>query len=360
MSNNNLFKKIVLNFFKSLFTVKENKSVNIGEPKKILVIRQHNQFGDLLACISLFRAIKVTHPYAELTVILSPVNYFGVDKCRFINRAFIFDKKKIFIFSYFRKLWSILRDNYDIVIVPVTVSISSTSCMLARFSNSKIRIGANSLDGIENQYNFLFDRRVKLNWQDFPERHVADFGLDIVRPFGISTQNFKSQIDYTEDDKIEARDFIARMSPAHDDLIVGVHIGAGKKPNCWAIENFVKLITRLDRNYNIKFYLTGSSSDKTQLDEIEDKLSVNVGYLINKPIPILAAVIAYSNLFITNDTGVMHVAGATKVNQISLFGPTNPNNWAPIGDNKIYVKKEDDINSITMNAVFEQCLKFLN
>jgi heptosyltransferase-2 len=51
----------------------------------------------------------------------------------------------------------------------------------------------------------------------------------------------------------------------------------------------------------------------------------------------------------------MHVAGATDVPQVSIFGPTNPFQWAPIGEKKIFVKKSDFIDDVSVEDVFEAC-----
>ena len=44
----------------------------------------------------------------------------------------------------------------------------------------------------------------------------------------------------------------------------------------------------------------------------------------------LAAVISALDLLVTNDTGVSHVAAATRTPSIILFGPTCPDRWAPL------------------------------
>jgi len=76
------------------------------------------------------------------------------------------------------------------------------------------------------------------------------------------------------------------------------------------------------------------------------------GYFINKSIAEVAAIISKSDLFITNDTGVMHVAGSVETSQISLFGPTNPFNWAPVGPTKYFLRKSDFIDDISVEDVF--------
>ncbi|MGA9295126.1 MAG: glycosyltransferase family 9 protein, partial [Ignavibacteriaceae bacterium] len=67
------------------------------------------------------------------------------------------------------------------------------------------------------------------------------------------------------------------------------------------------------------------------------------------------ALISKSDLFISNDTGIMHVAGSTDTSQISIFGPTNPFNWAPIGNNKYFIRKSELIDDVSVKDVLDMC-----
>ena len=337
----------------------ENPDREIGIPKRILVVRQHNQLGDLLACVSIFRALKEKYPSSELSVIVSPANKNALHKNKFIDELFVFDKNKIFSFGYLKQLIRFLRKNYDVAIVPVTVSISFTSNLLCRIANAAIRIGPNSLNGKTNSSAFLFDRRINLDWKKYPDANVSDFSLDILRPFGISTDNFGSEISYDEKDEVEAKEFIQSFT-RKSGKIIGLHVGAGKLPNRWSYENFISLINLLEAGYKPIVYLTGSSDDVELIDAILRAIIPETKLFLNKEIPEVAALIAQSDLFITNDTGIMHVAGTTNITQISIFGPTNPFNWAPIGKQKHFLRNSDLINDVTVDEVFSLCKTLLS
>jgi ADP-heptose:LPS heptosyltransferase len=61
-------------------------------------------------------------------------------------------------------------------------------------------------------------------------------------------------------------------------------------------------------------------------------------------------------LFVTNDTGVMHLATGLVTPMIALFGPTQAEVWGPIGDNKYSLQSPSlDINEITVEKVFGVC-----
>jgi heptosyltransferase-2 len=350
-----VLKKITSQILRAFLSVKEETVYKIDPPNRVLIVRQHNQFGDLLASVSLFRSVKEKYPDSKITLIASPENYFAVEKNEFIDELFVYEKRKIFNPAYFCKVRKILKQNFDIAIVPATVAISKTSCLLAAFSNAKIKIGPNSLDGEKNQLDFVFNFRIKLNWKKNPDAHVSDFILDIVRPFGISTKNYSSSIKFDKSDEDFADEFLNSLNKSDDDYVIGFHIGAGKPPNRWPLEKFIKLIYMLGQYHRIKIYFTGTNADKDEIDYIQSNLGFDAGYFLNKNIPQLAALISKSDLFITNDTGVMHVAGATKTPQISIFGPTNPFNWAPVGTNKYFLRKSELTGDVEEEEVFNLC-----
>jgi heptosyltransferase-2 len=231
--------------------------------------------------------------------------------------------------------------------------------LIARLSNAKIRIGPSSLNGQANKSGFFFDRRIPVNWLKHPDSNVADRILDIVRPFGINTYNYRTEISFDAEDIKTAEIFMNKIKLNPDDLVVGIHAGAGKIANRWPLNYFVSLMQKLRENFNTKFYLTGSSSDNNELEFIKSKTGFDFGLFINKKIPEVAALISLSDLFISNDTGIMHVAGATNVPQISIFGPTNPFNWAPVGENKFFIRKSDLIDDVKVDDVYELCRSIL-
>lgn len=353
MALNSIISNVIYFIFEKTLAVEENISRDIGSPQKIIIIRQHNQLGDLLAGVSLFRALKETYPDSHITLFVSPFNYPGMVKNKFIDRIFIFDKKKLFKPSYFLRLKKILSEEYDLAIVPVVVSISFTSNLLARLSKSKIRIGPQSLDGKLNKSYYFFDRRVTLDWRNHPDSNVSERSLDIVRPFNINTTNYHSEISFDDEEIKSVEKFLADNNFNDNKSLVGLHVGAGKLPNRWSLQKYKSLMSRLNENHSVNFYLTGSKTDKDEINYLVDELDFKVGLFINRSIPEVAALISKSNLFISNDTGIMHVSGTTDTPQISIFGPTNPFNWAPIGPNKYFIRKSELIEDVAVDDVYQ-------
>ncbi|MCH7724084.1 MAG: glycosyltransferase family 9 protein [Bacteroidetes bacterium] len=360
MAKNSFITRSINSIFRKLLAVEENKSLDIGNPRKIIIVRQHNQLGDLLAGVSLFRALKETHPECHITLIVSPFNYPGMIKNKYIDRIFVFDKKKIINPIYFNLFFKLLKEKYDLAIVPVVVSISFTSNLIARLSNSKIRIGPNSLDGIVNESAYFFDRRITLDWRSQPDSNVYERSLDIIRQFGINTKVYNSEVSFDDDDMKNVQVFLNENNFANGTKLVGLHVGAGKQPNRWSLNKYTSLINKLNKEFNTSFYLTGSKADEEEINFLIKEVDFKIGLFINRSISEVAALISKSNLFITNDTGIMHVAGATNTPQISVFGPTNPFNWAPFGTQKYFIRKSELIEDVAVDDVFQLCRMILN
>lgn len=358
MAKQNFISSALYNIFQKLLSVPENKSTDLQRPRKFLIVRQHNQLGDLLAGVTVFRAIKEKYPDSSITLIVSPFNYPGMIKNKYLDRIFVFDKKKIYNPVYLSRFVKLLREEYDVTLVPVTVSISFTSNLIARLSKAGTRIGPRSLDGKSNDSAFFFDRRVDIDWRKHPDSNVSERSLDIIRPFGITTGNYRSEITFDEGDVKSAEKFIGSFREKNGGKLIGLHVGAGKPQNRWSLHKYAALIKRLREVYRADMYLTGSSGDKEEIKFVTENVPFRLPVFINRKIPEVAALISLSDLFISNDTGIMHVAGTTNTPQISIFGPTNPLNWAPIGENKIYIRKSDLIDDIAAEDVFNLCAYF--
>jgi ADP-heptose:LPS heptosyltransferase len=352
--------KFVRAFYSFTFSPPPLKAEYEKEPSRILIIRQHNQLGDMLASSSLFRAIKNKYPSAHLTLIVSPANKDAVHKNKYIDRVVVFDKKQHINLFKFARFISVLREEYDWVLVPVTVSISFTSNLLAGITKAKLKVGANYLDGTFNESSFFFNKKINFDWRMHPDLNIAERILDTVKPLGIEPAGYAPEVSFDEDDERSAEKFLSKFEEYHTRVIVGLHTGAGKMPNRWYYKNFVKIIEELKENYDACVYLTGSRADLPIISRIKEELKFTIHEFVDKSIPEVAALISKSDLFITNDTGIMHVAGSTKTPQISLFGPTNPFVWAPMGVGKFFLHKSDIIDDISIKEVSDLAVKILS
>ncbi|MBK7631867.1 MAG: glycosyltransferase family 9 protein [Ignavibacteriales bacterium] len=327
-------------------------------------MRQHNQIGDMLCSLTLYKALKKKYPDARVTLVAAKTNYeipfFDINP--YLDRVIIFNKSSLKTILIFIK--ELRSRKYQIGIVPSTIVLSRTSHIINLISGAKIRVGVKSIDGNENKSHKYLNVKSDFIWKD---SHQTKRSLDIAKQLGsdLSLEEINSiKIDFNDSDLDFANNFISTNFPDKNKKAIAFHPGAGKEINIWDKKYFIELIKKLTSSFDINILITSGWTDEKIVTEISKELNLtNIKHKIlhNASVKKLGAVLSMIDLYITNDTGTMHIAGYSGVKMISLFGPTRPNEWAPKGKNQKYIKATDNnINSIGVDEVFKLAKTFLS
>lgn len=316
----------------------------------------------MLCSLTLYKALKKKYPDSRITLVAAKTNYeipfFEINP--YLDRVIVFDKSSIkTIFNFIKEL---RNRKYQIGIVPSTIVLSRTSHIINRISGAKFRVGVKSIDGKENESHKHLNVKADFDWK---EKHQAIRNLEVVNQLScdLTMAEIKNiDIHINEEDNKKAKAFIEKHFIDKSKKIVAVHPGAGQIQNIWSVENFFSLLLRLCEKYRIYILITCGPTDKEIVKTLTEKLlKKNIDYVIEYlPLKQLCGVLRSTDLYITNNTGTMHIAGYSGVKMISLFGPSEPNEWAPIGENQKFIKSaSEDINSISVDEVFALAETFL-
>ena len=132
-----------------------------------------------------------------------------------------------------------------------------------------------------------------------------------------------------------ARETADRLLAAHNDSgpLVGINPGAGRLIKEWPPERFAAVARALATDDGATIVLLGAEGDRTQADGVRQALPPDVALidLVGRaPLVELAAVLARLSVLITGDTGPSHLAATVDTPVVALFGPTDPNRYAPL------------------------------
>jgi heptosyltransferase-2 len=125
--------------------------------------------------------------------------------------------------------------------------------------------------------------------------------------------------------------------------ILAIHPGSGSETKNWPIENWIEFGSRNGvfqsaigehgRLGKRSFLIVSGEADKTRCARLESEWKDgDVRFAKNLPLPHLAAVLEDS-IFVGHDSGISHLAAAAGARCILLFGPTDPDVWAPMNEN---------------------------
>jgi len=131
-----------------------------------------------------------------------------------------------------------------------------------------------------------------------------------------------------EDDISFADEFIKNNNLQNHKMIIGMHPGCSTLKNHinrrWAPENFGRLADKLIKKYNAEVLIFGGPEELDLKNEVYANVgSENVIIVNTNNLAQTAALIKKCNLFVTNDSSLMHVASAMQTNVAALIGPTN-------------------------------------
>jgi heptosyltransferase-2 len=137
---------------------------------------------------------------------------------------------------------------------------------------------------------------------------------------------------------------LAEAGLSENEVIVGVNPGStygGAKR--WLPERFAETADRLARDRGGRVVIVGARGEEALGHAIAHKMAVKPLVLSGQTsIRELMAVIKRCKLFLTNDTGPMHIAAAFGVPVVALFGPTDHRNTSPWGHRHTIVRHPVD------------------
>ena len=322
------------------------------------MIRQHNQLGDMLCAVPLLRALRLRYPASRITLMASPVNYEPMKWSRFVDEVVNFDKREFMgkeggsLLRFPGYALGMRKRGFDVAVVPSTVSASFTSDLLAFLSGAPIRVGAGSIQGVPNHSRFLFTHTRELDWRGRNEYHQVLRNMDIwPGEIDEGKRDLSIEITLREDELEEGKSFMTSLSHGAPHVIV-YHPGAGKIPNRWPAERFARLADAL--SVSAFTVITSGPMDEGPVGAMVKALHTPYELIANQPIRAVASAIHYADLLVSNDTGIMHVGAAVGTPVLSLFGPTEPGEWAPTGDRHRYIRgRGNDIANIPFEEVLE-------
>lgn len=307
-------------------------------PRRILIVRQQNQMGDMVCATPVFRVLRETYPDAGIALVTAPVNREVVQHNPHLDRIFTFEQK---LWRRPGRLLAFLREargfEAELAFVLASVSFSVTSAGLALASGARWVVGADSAPfGLD-----LSRHAFSLEMPSSPvlDVNAVEHALAPLESLGFDVTNRHTVVRSSAQERAVAAGILAdlELKPG----FWAVHPGAGKKQNIWPAAHFAEMIRRATGAGHPVLILHGPA-DAEPLAQLESLLPDLVGGQARiappSPVGVGAALLDQAGRFLCNDTGVMHVAGALGVPTVALFGPTDPALWKPPVDSVVAVR----------------------
>jgi heptosyltransferase-2 len=177
---------------------------------------------------------------------------------------------------------------------------------------------------------FLLTRGVPVQKQE-SRPHQAHYYLNLLYGLGLEklTENLSFPLDQNE--RRLAGEWLKSMNidPAAPIIIInpGAFYGSAKR---WPAGKYAELAVILQKKTAAQFLIIGSSDERPLAEAISSRMDRKPFILTGQTsLSRLASVISFADLFVTNDSGPMHLANALGIPVVALFGPTDPKRTGP-------------------------------
>lgn len=128
---------------------------------------------------------------------------------------------------------------------------------------------------------------------------------------------------------------IFRVCPiSHNPKVLMIHPGSGSRHKCLHPEKIGAIIRWLTKSQDFRIILCQGPADEKVFSDLQPYLNqIPHEILKNFNLIKMAKAIRKTDVFLGHDSGLTHLAAALGVPTIALFGPTDPQRWAPKGSN---------------------------
>ena len=303
--------------------------------KKVLVVAP-NWLGDAVLAMPAIAGVRGIFPASRITVLGLP------HICELFKESPYADQRLIYSDTLLSTVRDIKNEKFDLAILFPNSFRTAFMVYLARIP---LRCGY-SRDGRGFMLNMAIrvDARTKELSQTEYYMNIVNYVIPLKPPLEKGGKGGFEWLHTSQEETQHANKILKNYNIPSGSLIIGINPGAAYgSAKRWYPERFARVSSALVTRYKATVIIFGSQQELGIAAEIEDLSGVPVINMAGKTnIRELMALIKQCTVFITNDSGPMHIAAALNVPVVAIFGSTDPEKTGPMGDGNIIIRKDAD------------------
>lgn len=281
--------------------------------------------GDALMFTPALHLLRKARPEAQIDVLVmlkGAKDIFGNNPD--VNNVIFFDFIKEGTLSSLNFVFS-LRGKYNATI-NVYPSNRKEYNIINFLLGAKNKAAVTYLRANKSNFGWLNNITIKEN----DDLHNVEENLRLIET--LLDQQFneqpKLQLHISKENNSFAENYLSEKNITAGDFVVGFHAGCAILKNHikrrWEPEKFAELAKRLIENQKAKVFLFGGPDEEALKENIKNQIRSDKVIVIKTPdLMKSAAIMKRCNVFVTNDSSLMHISSALGLNVVAIIGPTN-------------------------------------
>ena len=314
---------------------------------KNILITKPSSLGDIVLALPALRALRMSFPEAKISWLIRPEFAQLIENHPHLDEIVTFDRKLLgkawFHPGAFGALLSLIRklrrSNFDVIF---DFQGLFRTASLAWLSGCKTRLG---MANAREFATIFYTHKIP---QDIENIHMVDYYLKIIQAAGAS----EFGVEFVFPPNPDAEDSVDRLLASHgikENYAVLIS-GSAHQDKCWPPERFAQLADKISSQYNLSIVATGSASESGIVEKLQEKAKVPIANLAGQTsLSELVALLKRAKLAVSNDTGPGHIAAASGIPLVLMFGRTNPIRLEPYLRKHCVMAIEPDGRGVTIN-----------
>jgi heptosyltransferase-3 len=314
--------------------------------EKILLVRANFRLGNSILAIPSVRLFRKNYPHAKIDFVGSPISKaiftnLPIDQCYQVARRF-----PAAVWAYPLLLAKLRREKYDLA-VEVSCSQSALGAFVVGLSGARLKVGR------KGKWDFWYDAKIAKSAEPNKYRLLPQF----VAVMGLETEAVFPQVVLAPGERAAATETIRRAGFEVGTPILGVFIGGRKRHGKrWPASNFTHLVENLTAR-GVRIILFLGPEERSLRGHFNRQLRARVPVIFEPSLRKFAAIVSRCKLFLTCDSGPMHLACALGVRTIAIFQNNDFHRWGPPLHSARIVH---DPNGVTVEMVEAACITELS
>ncbi|MDD4954001.1 MAG: lipopolysaccharide heptosyltransferase II [Candidatus Omnitrophica bacterium] len=308
----------------------------VSKYKRILIVRT-DRIGDVLLSTPVIKALRENYPHAFIAMMVSPYAKDIVEGNPYLDEVIVYDKDRK------HKSWRrslkfasrLKKKKFDLALV---LHPTNRAHLITFLAGIKKRVG------LGRKLGFLLTDKIP-HTKQLGEKQETEYALDLVRYLGITPKDKELFMPIRQESEAQVEELFRQEGIDKEDKLLAIHPGASCPSKIWPEERFAQTAQNLAQKYGFKILVVAGPKDMKLARELIAHMKVPAINLAGRTsVSQLASVLKRCALFISNDSGPVHIACAVGTPVISIFGRNqkglSPKRWGPQGKKDKVLHKE--------------------
>jgi len=299
--------------------------------------------GDVVHSTIIQQAIKQKHPDYEISFLTSELISPLIENDISLKKVYQFDMKKKNNFLYLFNLGLKLRKEKFDVVFNLTNSLRNTFLSLIINPEKIIKRNKNRVHAVDAFFN-----SAKKVFSDIEKPKNLKLYLDrnVLKKIASNVEKYPKPY------------LIISPGGEHDNLRQG---------RIWPNEYWIELSNKLNNEFKGTIFIAGSKEEQKSHEKLQTQINKSVLMSGKLSLEESACLFSMADLFISGDSGPLHMASALGVKTLGIMGSTPDIACGPYGENGYSIKSEIECigcdlskcPKINKNEIYTPCMKLI-